>query len=145
MYTFKDGYRGYHQVKIVSKDELKTTFTTLWGTLCYTIKPFGLCNALRAFQHLMSKVFEPFLGLFLLVFIDNFVIYSERAFHLAKLGLVFQHLNGSTMILSPKKIIIGFLEGKIINHIVSKNEMVTYLKEFDKISRFFFPITKKAF
>jgi hypothetical protein len=65
MYTFKDGYKGYHQVKIVVEDQLKTTFTTPWGTFCYIVMPFGLCNALRTFQHLMNKVFEPFLGLYL--------------------------------------------------------------------------------
>jgi hypothetical protein len=65
MYKFGDGYRGYHQMKITLEDQLKTTFTTPWGTFCYTIMPFGLCNALRTLQHLMNKVFEPFLGLFL--------------------------------------------------------------------------------
>jgi len=44
MYTFGDGYRGYHQVKIAPEDQLKTTFTTPWGTFCYTLMPFGLCN-----------------------------------------------------------------------------------------------------
>jgi hypothetical protein len=65
MYTFRDGYKGYHQVKIAPEDQLKTTFTTPWGTFCYIIMPFGLCNALGTFQRLMNKVFEPLLGLFL--------------------------------------------------------------------------------
>jgi hypothetical protein len=77
MYTFRDGYKGYQQVKITPEDQLKTTFTTPWGTLCYTVMPFGLCNALGTFQRLMNKVFEPFLGLFLQVFIDDFGVYSD--------------------------------------------------------------------
>jgi hypothetical protein len=44
MYTFGNGYMGYHQVKIASKDQLKTTFITPWGTFCYTVMSFGLCN-----------------------------------------------------------------------------------------------------
>jgi len=78
MYTLRNEYKGSHQVKIASKNQLKTTFTTPWGTFCYTIKPFGLCNALKTFQCLMNKVFEPFLDLFLLVFIDNFGIYNDK-------------------------------------------------------------------
>jgi hypothetical protein len=89
MYTFRDGYKGYHQVKIVLKDQLKTTFTTPWGTFCYTVMHFGLCNAQRTFQRLMNKVFEPFLGLFPRVFIDDFGVYSDRASHLTKLELIF--------------------------------------------------------
>ncbi len=65
MYTFGDGYRGYHQMKIVPQDQLKTTFTTPWGTFYYIVMPFDLCNAPGTFQRLMNKVFEPFLGLFL--------------------------------------------------------------------------------
>jgi hypothetical protein len=65
MYIFGDGYKGYHQVKIAMEDQLKTTFTTPWGTFCYIIMSFGLCNALKKFQCLMNKVFEPFLGLLL--------------------------------------------------------------------------------
>jgi len=37
MYTFGDGYKGYYQVKIALKDQLKTTFITPWGTFCYTL------------------------------------------------------------------------------------------------------------
>jgi hypothetical protein len=65
MYTFGDGYRGYHQMNITLEDQLKTTFTTPWGTFCYIVMPFGLCNASRTFQRLMKKAFEPFLDLFL--------------------------------------------------------------------------------
>jgi hypothetical protein len=67
------------------------------------------------------------LALFLLIFIDNFGVYSDRAFHLTKIELIFQFLDGSAMTLSPKKITIGFSKGKMVEHIVSKNEMVTNL------------------
>jgi hypothetical protein len=116
MYTFRDGYKGYHQVKIAPEDQLKTTFTIAWGTFCYTIMPFGLCNALGTFQRLMNKVFDPFFGLFLRVFIDDFGVYSDRASHLAKLELVFQRLDSSGMTLNPKKTTIGFLVWKMVGH-----------------------------
>jgi hypothetical protein len=77
MYTFRDGYRAYQQVKITSEDQLKTTLTTPWGTFCYTKMSFGLCNAPRTFQHLMNKVLEPFLSLFLRIFIDDFGVCND--------------------------------------------------------------------
>jgi hypothetical protein len=117
MYTFGDGYRGYLQVKIAPKNQLNTTFTTPWGTLCYIVMPFGLCNVLGTFQRLMNKFFDPFLGLFLQVFIDDFGVYNDRASHLAKLDLVFQHLDSSGVTLSPKKTTIGFSKGKMVGHI----------------------------
>jgi hypothetical protein len=101
---------SYHQVKIALEDQLKTTFTTPWGTFCYTIMPFGFYNAPGTFQCLMNKVFEPFLGVFLQVFIDDFGVYSDKASHLAKLELVFQRLDGSIVTLSPEKTTIGFFK-----------------------------------
>jgi hypothetical protein len=49
MYTFGNGYKGYHEVKINPKDQLKTIFITPCGTFCYTIMRFGLCNVLGTF------------------------------------------------------------------------------------------------
>jgi hypothetical protein len=88
MYTFENGYKGYHQVEIISDDQLKTTFITPWRTFCYTVMFFGLCNAPGTFQYFMNKVFEPFLDLFLWVFIDDFGVYNDRVSHLTKLELV---------------------------------------------------------
>jgi hypothetical protein len=68
MYTFGDGYKGYHQVKIVLEDQLKTTFATPCKTFCYTIMPFGLCNVLRTFQCLVNgflTILGPFPSSFL--------------------------------------------------------------------------------
>ena len=43
--SFMDGFSGYNQIKMASKDITKTTFTTKWGSYCYTVMPFGLKNA----------------------------------------------------------------------------------------------------
>ncbi len=96
------------------------------------------------FQRLMNKVFEPFLGLFLQVFIDDFGIYSDRASHLTKLELIFQRLDGSGVILSPEKTTIGFSKGKMVKHIVLNNGVAIDPEKLDRISKLPFPITKKA-
>jgi len=131
-------------VKIAPEDQLKTTFTTPWGTFCYTLMPFGLCNVPGTFQHLMNKVFDPFLGFFLRVFIDNFGVYSDRAFHLVKLELVFQRLDSSGMTLNLEKTTIGFSEGKMVGHIVSKDGVAIDLEKLNRISKLPFPTMKKT-
>ncbi len=92
----------------------------------------------------MNKVFDPFLGLFLWVFIDNFRVYSDRASHLVKLELVFQCLDGSRVTLNPKKTTIGFSEGMMVRRIVSKDGVATNLKKLDRFSKLPFPTTKKT-
>jgi hypothetical protein len=92
----------------------------------------------------MNKVFDPFLGLLLQVFINDFGVYSDRVFHLAKLELVFQHLDSSGVTLSPKKTTIGFSKGKMVGHIVSKDGVVIDLEKLDRISKLPFPTTKKT-
>jgi len=66
----------------------------------------------------MNKAFEPFLGHFLWVFINDFGVYNDKISHFTKLELFFQRLGGSRMILSLEKTTIGFLEGKIVGHIM---------------------------
>jgi hypothetical protein len=56
----------------------------------------------------MNKVFEPFLGLFLWVFIDDYGVYSDRTSHLTKLELIFQRLDSLGVTLNFKKTTIGF-------------------------------------
>jgi outer membrane lipoprotein-sorting protein len=93
----------------------------------------------------MNKVFEPFFGLFLQVFINDFGVYSGRVSHLAKLELVFQRSDGVRMTLNPEKTTIGFSDGKMVGHIVSKNGVATDFEKLDRISKLPFPTTKFFF
>jgi len=92
----------------------------------------------------MNKVFDPFLGLFLRVFINDFGVYSDRASHLAQLELIFHGLDSSGVTLSPEKTTIGFSDGRMVGHIVSKDGVATDPEKLDRISKLPFPTTKKA-
>jgi hypothetical protein len=92
----------------------------------------------------MNKVFDPFLGLFLWVFIDDFGVYSDRPSHLAKFELVFQRLDSSGVTLNLERTTIGFSEGKMVGHIVSKDGVATNPEKLDRISKLPFPTMKKA-
>jgi hypothetical protein len=76
----------YHQIKIRSEDIPKTTFSTMYGLYTYLVMPFGLTNASAHFMYLMNSVFMLDLYKFVVVFIDDILIYSkseeEHAQHL---------------------------------------------------------------
>jgi hypothetical protein len=69
---------GYHQLKIRASDIPKTTFITRYGLYEYTVMLFGLTNARAYFMYLMNKVFMEYLDKFVVVFIDDILIFSKN-------------------------------------------------------------------
>jgi hypothetical protein len=79
VFSSLDLAQGYHQLAIAAEDMPKTAFKTHLGLYEYKVLPMGLSNAPATFQRAMNHIFAPFIGKFVLVYLDDILIFSKTA------------------------------------------------------------------
>src|ERR1051325_13595 len=70
-------FSGYHQIRVKTEDIQKTAFRTRYGHYEYFVMPFGVTNAPGVFMEYMNRIFHLYLDKFVVVFIDDILIYSR--------------------------------------------------------------------
>jgi hypothetical protein len=111
---------GYHQLKIRATDIPKTAFTTRYGLYEYTVMSFGLTNAPAYFMYLMNKVFMEYLDKFVVVFIDDILVYSKtKEEHTQHLRMILQKLREHRLYAKRSKWEFLLKEVTFLGHVVS--------------------------
>jgi hypothetical protein len=119
-FTKFDVRDGYHRLRMAEGEEWKTAFRCRYGLFEYNVMPFGLCNAPGTFQHYMNDTFRDFLDKFLIIYLDDLLIYSDTlAEHKKHVRMVLERLQEAGLCLKPSKCqfhvqevaFLGFLVG----------------------------------
>ncbi|KAA0032426.1 pol protein [Cucumis melo var. makuwa] len=112
---------GYHQLRIKDCDVPKTAFRSRYGHYEFIVMSFGLTNAPAVFMDLMNRVFREFLDSFVIVFIDDILIYSKtEAEHEEHLRIVLQTLRDNKLYAKFSKCEFWLKQVSFLGHVVSK-------------------------
>lgn len=136
-YTKIDLRSGYWQVQIKEGDEAKTTVITRYGAFEFKVMPFGLTNAPATFCTMMNQVLHGFLDDFVVVYLDDIVIYNQTLEeHVQHVRQVFNRLRENGLYAKPSKSSFAHTSISFLGHIIEQgkirmdSKMVTAIKDW---------------
>ncbi|GJR02881.1 putative reverse transcriptase domain-containing protein [Tanacetum coccineum] len=113
---------GYHQLRVREEDIPKTAFRTRYGHFEFTVMPFGMTNAPAIFMDLMNRVCKPYLDKFVIVFIDDILIYSKsEEEHEVHLKTILDLLKTEMLYAKFSKCEFWLKEVQFLGHVVNRD------------------------
>ena len=127
---------GFWQVEMEEEDKEKTAFTCWKGLYEFNVMPFGLKNAPPTFQRLMNKVLDGYINKFVVVYIDDIMIYSKTfEEHIEHLEKVFQRLVEANLMVKFKKCKFCLQNIEFLGHIVGRDGLQVDPKKVEKMKK----------
>ena len=112
---------GYQQIRIKSADVSKTAFRTRYGHYEFLVMPFGVTNAPALFMDYMNRIFQPYLDQFVIIFIDDILIYSKSPQeHAQHLRVVLDVLRDKQLYAKFSKCEFWLSEVAFLGHVISQ-------------------------
>ncbi|GJR73717.1 putative nucleotidyltransferase, ribonuclease H [Tanacetum coccineum] len=132
---------GYHQLRVREQDISKTAFRTRYGHYEFLVMPFGLTNAPAVFMDLMNRIFHEYLDKFVIVFIDDILVYSKsEEEHERHLRIVLEILRQKKLYAKFSKCEFWLQQVTFLGHIVSADGII--MDPSKGFSRLALPLTQ---
>jgi hypothetical protein len=133
-FTTLDLASGYWQIKVKKEDQEKTAFITKFGTYEFKVMPFGLCNAPATFQRTMDKVLQGIKDKFVLVYLDDVIIFSKTLEeHIQHVEEVMKRIRNANLRLKAEKCYFAAKELQFLGHVVGKDGVKPDPEKVDKM------------
>ena len=134
VYSKIDLYTSYHQLRVKEADIPETAFMMQYGHFEFIVTPFRLTNAPTTFMGLMYRVFKPYLDQFVVVFIDNILIYSKsEEEHEGHMSIVLQVLRDHKLYAKFNKCEFCLTEVKFLRYVVSASSVSVDLEKVEVV------------
>ncbi|CAJ2645092.1 unnamed protein product [Trifolium pratense] len=125
---------GYHQIRVKTEDIPKTAFRTRYGHYEYSVMPFGVTNAPGVFMEYMNRIFHSFLDKFVVVFIDDILVYSKsEEEHKEHLRIVLQILKEKKLYAKLSKCEFWLKEVSFLGHVISSGRIAVDPAKVDAV------------
>ena len=127
---------GYHQIRVKTEDIQKTAFRTRYGHYEYSVMPFGVTNAPGVFMEYMNRIFHPYLDKFVVVFIDDILVYSKsEEEHAEHLRVVLGVLREKKLFAKLSKCEFWLEEVSFLGHVISRGGVAVDPSKIEAVSK----------